>query len=97
MDLNFALDSIVQVPMITYTMKVISDFLEKIASSCTLPAGDHLFTVRAASEAKLLSEEQVQAFHHTVAQLLFLCKQTGRDIQTTVSFLAKLCETPQHR
>jgi hypothetical protein len=67
MDLNFALDSIVQVPMITYTLKVISDFLENVASSCTLPAGDHLFAVRAALEAKFLPEEQVQAFHHTVA------------------------------
>jgi hypothetical protein len=41
MDLNFALDSIVQVSMITYTLKVISDFPERIASSCTLPAGNH--------------------------------------------------------
>jgi hypothetical protein len=80
MDLNFALDGIVQVSMITYTSKVISDLPEKIPSSCTLPAGDCLFTVRAALESKLLPEELVQAFHHTVAQLLFLCTQTLRDI-----------------
>jgi hypothetical protein len=35
MDRNFALDSIVNVSMITYTLKVILDFPEKVASSCT--------------------------------------------------------------
>jgi hypothetical protein len=74
MGLNFALDRIVQVSMITYTSKVILDFPEKIASSCTSPGGNHLFTVCAALEAKFLPEEQVHAFHNTVAQLLFLCK-----------------------
>jgi hypothetical protein len=94
MDLKFALDSIVQMSMITYTLKVISDFLEKIASSCILPAGDHLFTVCTALEAKFLPEEQAQAFHHTVAQLLFLCKQTFRYIQTAVSFLTTPVKRP---
>jgi hypothetical protein len=48
MDLNFALDGIVQVSMISYTSKVhsVSDFPAKIASFCTSPAGNHLFTVR---------------------------------------------------
>ncbi len=47
MDLNFALDGIVQVLMIayTYTTKVILDFPKFITTSCTSPAGDHLFTV----------------------------------------------------
>jgi hypothetical protein len=54
MDLNFALNGIVQVSMIPYTSKVISDFPEKIASSCTLLAGDHLITVHTALEAKFL-------------------------------------------
>jgi hypothetical protein len=94
MDLNFALDGIVQVSMITYMSKVILDFPEKIASSCTLPAGNHLFTVRAALEAKFLPEEQAQVFHHTVAQLLFLCKQTCRDIQTAVYFLTTCMKRP---
>jgi hypothetical protein len=74
MDLNFALDGVVQVSMIAYTSKVISDFPESITTSCTSPAGDHLFTIRNAAKAKFLPEEQAQAFHHTVAQLLFLCK-----------------------
>jgi hypothetical protein len=87
MDLNFATDGIAQVSMITYTSKILSDFPELITTSCATPAADHLFTVRDESKAKFLPEAQAQAFHHTVAQLLFLCKQTCRDIQTAVSFL----------
>jgi hypothetical protein len=87
MDLDFALVGIFQLLMIAYTTKVISDFPESITTSCTSPAGDHLFIVRDVSEAKFLPKEQAQAFHHTVEQLLLLCKRTRRDIQTTVSFL----------
>jgi hypothetical protein len=94
MDLNFALDGIVQVSMTTYTSKVIFDFPEKIASSCTTPASNQLFTVRAASEVKFLPEEQAQAFQHTVAQLIFPCKQTRRDIETAVSFLTTHVKCP---
>jgi hypothetical protein len=87
MDLNYALDGVVQVSMIAYTSKVILDFPKSITTSCTSPAGDHLFIIRDASEAKFLLEEQAQAFHHTVVQLLFLCKCTQRNIQTAISFL----------
>jgi hypothetical protein len=74
MDLNFAMDGIAQVSMITYTSKILTDFLKPITTSCATPAADHLFTVRKESEVKFLPEAQAQAFHHTVAQLLFLCK-----------------------
>jgi hypothetical protein len=74
MDLNFTTDGIAQVSMITYTSKILTDFSEPITTSCATPAADHLFTVSEESEAKFLPEAQAQAFHHTVAQLLFLCK-----------------------
>ncbi len=76
MDLNLALDGVVQVSMIAYTSKVILDFPKSITTSCTSPAGDHLFTIPDAAKAKFLPKEQAQAFNHTVAQLLFLCKHT---------------------
>jgi hypothetical protein len=53
-DLSFVLDGVVQVSMITYTSKVILDFPESITTSCTSPAGDHLFTIRDAAKAKFL-------------------------------------------
>jgi hypothetical protein len=80
--------------MITYTNKVISDFPEAINTTCTSPAGDHLFTMCNASDAKFLPEEQAQAFHHMVAQLLFLCKRTRRDVQTAVSILTTCVKHP---
>jgi hypothetical protein len=76
MDFNFATDGIVQVSMITYTSKILTNFPEPITTSCATPAADHLFTIRKESKAKFLPQAQAQAFHHTVAQLLFLCKRT---------------------
>jgi hypothetical protein len=76
MDLNFANEGVAQISMITYTTKVLTDFPEAITTSCATPAADHLFTIRDKASAKFLPEAQAQAFHHTVAQLLFLCKRT---------------------
>jgi hypothetical protein len=76
MDLNFANEGVAQISMITYTTKVLTDFPEAITTSCATPAADNLFTIRDEASTKLLPEAQAQAFHHTVAQLLFLCKQT---------------------
>jgi hypothetical protein len=75
-DLNFSQPGITQISIINYTKKVLEDFLEAITTSCATPAADHLLTVQDKKEAKFLPEEQAQAFHHTVAQLLFLCKRT---------------------
>ncbi len=74
MDLNFANKGVAQILMITYTTKILNDFPEAITTSCATPAADHLFTVRDKATAKFLPETQAQAFHHTVSQLLFLCK-----------------------
>jgi hypothetical protein len=60
MDLNFALDGIIQVSMIAYTTKVILDFPKSITTSCTSLAGYHLFTLQNASEASFLPKEQAQ-------------------------------------
>jgi hypothetical protein len=74
MDLNFANEGVAQISMITYTTKFLTDFPEAITTSCATLAADHLFTIRNEASTKILPEAQAQAFHHTVAQLLFLCK-----------------------
>jgi hypothetical protein len=51
---------------------IVTNFPEEIAAVRTSPAAYHLFTVRDKSLAKPFPEEQVRAFHHTMAQLLFL-------------------------
>ncbi len=76
MDLNFSQPGIAQISMINYMKKVLEDFPKAITTSCATPAADHLFTVRDKKEAKFLPKEQAQAFYHTVAQLLLLCKRT---------------------
>jgi hypothetical protein len=74
MDLNYSIDGIAQISMIIYTTKIYTDFPKPITRLCATPAANHLFTVRNESKAKFLPKKQAQAFHHTVAQLLFLCK-----------------------
>jgi hypothetical protein len=59
----------------------------------SIPAADHLFNVRPPTEAKLLPEEQARAFHHTVAQILYLSR-VQRDIQTTIAFLTTRVKHP---
>jgi hypothetical protein len=54
------------------------------------PAADHLFKAR--EDGKKLSEEQADAFHHTVYHLLFAAN--SRDIQTAVSFLTTRVQAP---
>ena len=44
--------------------------------------------------ARLLKEERALAFHHTVAQFLFMANRTRRDIQMAVVFLTTQVKTP---
>ncbi len=55
-------------------------------------AGDYLFKVR--DDGKKLNEEQAEAFHHMVYQLLFAANQARQDIQTAVSFLTTCVRDP---
>jgi hypothetical protein len=60
----------VKINMAKYLSKVIADFPEEIRGKAATPAGDHLFKVR--DEGWKLNQEQADAFHHTVYQLLFV-------------------------
>ena len=74
------------VTMMEYIKNIIKDFPEEIVGTNTSPATDHIFTVRDPSLAKVLPEEQAMAFHHTMAQLLFLSESARRDIQLCTGF-----------
>ena len=43
MDFNFTINGIVQVSMIKYTSKILTDIPEPITTSCATPVADHLF------------------------------------------------------
>ena len=62
--------------MIKYAKQILNDSSEITTSISASHAVDHLFDIRDESEAKLLPEEQAQHFHHSVAQLQFLCIHT---------------------
>jgi len=89
---DFSEQDKVKINMTKYLSKVIADFPEEIIGKVTTPAGDHLFKVR--EEGRKLNDEQADAFHHTVYQLLFAANCARRDIQTAVSFLTMRVQAP---
>ena len=70
--MEFCDDGALEVSMIDYLKNVINDFPELIKGRAATPAHDKLFVIRDKNEARKLNEEQALAFHHTVAQLLFM-------------------------
>ena len=80
--------------MIKYIKKIHEDFPKDIKSAAATPAAKHLWNIHEGNQDKILPEEQAQAFHHTTAQLLFLCARARPDIRTAVSFLCTRCKTP---
>ena len=94
MDLDFSTANTLKIGMIKYIKKIHEDFPEDIKSAAATPAAEHLFNIREVSKDKILPEEQAQSFHHTTAQLLFLCARARPDIRTAVSFLCTRCTAP---
>ncbi len=71
-DLEFCEDRNLQVSMVKYLENVIKEFVELIVGRVATPAGDRLFDIQDAKEARQLEEERAIAFHHTTAQLLIM-------------------------
>jgi hypothetical protein len=69
MTFDFSLRDEVKINITQYISKVIEAFPEEIVGKAATPAGDHLFKVR--EDGQKIDEEQADAFHHTVYQLLF--------------------------
>ena len=73
--------------MIAYLKNVIAEFLELIKGKAATPATEHLLMVRDGKDARPFKDKRALAFHHTVAQLLFMATRTRRNIQMAVAFL----------
>ena len=65
-----------------------------IRGRAATPAHGKLFEIIDKKEANTLNNEQALAFHHTVAQLLFMATRARWDIQTAVSFLTTRVKSP---
>ena len=50
--------------------------------------------MREEDERKVIEEDRARAFHHAVAQLLFVTMRCRRDIQTAVAFLSTRVKEP---
>ncbi len=93
-DMEFNEDGTLDVSMFKYLDDVISDFPEAITGRVETPAADYLFDVREKNKARKPEEERVLAFHHAVAQLLFMLTRARRDNQTAVAFLTTRVKHP---
>ena len=80
--------------MFKYLNNAIEVFPEIIRGRAATPAHDKLFKIRDDDEAKKLNKEQELAFHHTVAQLLFMATRARQDIQTAMAFLTIRVKSP---
>jgi hypothetical protein len=94
MILDYSCDGKVIINMTEYIKSIVADFPEEIAGFRATPAADHLFDVRNPSTARPLPEEEARAFHHAVAQLLFLSARARRDIQPVTAFLTTCVKSP---
>ncbi len=93
-DMKFCNDGALEVSMFKYLKNVINEFPELIKGRAATPAHDKLFVIRDSKDPRKLNEEQALAFHHTVAQLLFMATRARRDIQTAVAFLTTRVKSP---
>ena len=89
--MDYSKKGVVQLSMVKHLEKIFEDFPEDIGRAASSPASEHLFQVRNPEEterdSKFLPREKAEQFHHSVAQLLFMCGKVRRDIQTPVAFL----------
>jgi hypothetical protein len=94
MKLDYKVKGEVKITMVDYLKGVIGDFPEVIDGTAPTAASEHLFDVRPDEERVLLEEERARAFHHAVAQLIFVSSRACKDIQLAVSFLTTRVKQP---
>ncbi|EJK77391.1 hypothetical protein THAOC_00781 [Thalassiosira oceanica] len=94
MQFDFSETGKVKISMEGYEKQIQDDFSEVLEGYVETPASDHLFQVRPENERKLIPETRAREFHKKVAQLLFLCCRSRRDIRTAVSFLTTRVKQP---
>ena len=87
MTIDYATKDKLKISMYKYIYKMLAELPSDMNGLAKTPAATHLFNVN--PEAKKLSEEKGQLFHHLVAKLLYLCRRTRQDIKTAVAFYAQ--------
>ena len=93
MVIDFTVTGKVSFSMPKYVEELLSEAPEEIMKgSSTTPAASHLFQTNP-DAVKLNATDAIQ-YHHLVAKLLYLAKQTRPDLLTAISFLATRIQGP---
>ena len=85
MDITFLQSGEVKFYMKGHVEDAIDDFPEEIFSPRTSPASDGVFTV--SSTSQVLDDDSGKLFHSIFANLLFISRRAGSDIQVAIGFL----------
>ena len=97
-DHDYSEKGAVKLSMMKHLDKIFNDFPDEIGKPSLTPASENLFRIRDPEEndklKKWLEPERAKAFHHSVAQLLFVSTRVRRDIQTAVAFLTTRVKKP---
>jgi hypothetical protein len=62
--------------MVDYIQNILNELPNDMDGKATTPAANHLFDVNEAMTDMLLDWETAELYHHNIAKLLFLCKQS---------------------
>ena len=80
-----------KIDMIKYVESMIEDFPVKISKISKTPAAETLLDI---GTGKLLNKARSEAYHTTVARILFLCKRSKPDKQPTIAVLSTQGKSP---
>jgi hypothetical protein len=92
MKIDFTHQGKVKFTMEEYINNVLNDVPESMSGTAATPAANHLFEI--SPNAKKLDSNDSELFHHITAQLLYLCKRSRPDIQTSIAFLCSRVAQP---
>ena len=92
MQIDYQKKGVMTFSMKEYIEKMLKETPYDMEGSAMTPAAIHLINTN--DGAVKLSEDKSQLFHHIVAKLLYLCRRTRQDIQTSVAFLCTQVKYP---
>jgi hypothetical protein len=92
MKIDFTHPGQVKFTMEEYINNVLNDVPESMSGTAATPAANHLFEINPNTEK--LNSSDSELFHHITAQLLYLCKRSRPDIQTSIAFLCTRVAQP---
>ena len=81
--------------MVDYLKGMLEDFPEVKTGRSTSLKDNHLFQVSPEEKQTLLDKERATAFHHTVAQLVFVTSRARKQIKMAIAFLCNRLRIPE--